>query len=356
MNQPKLTPVYRGMDANTSPGWQTARLLGFELGQARVPVTFAQGKVVVPRTQIPATGGGTINIGATVDMAPAEPQLHMPGELTVFKEVQINKEVGQKVLSRVNPVFDQLLSLQGRITLVTRDIDVPLGEAIKKRGTGSGHMDLSELQIEPAGFMGKLLELGGLGGKQLVKVGAVDFVIKDGALKYDNFTMSFGKDFDLRFRGAVRFDDSVDMFVSVPVKAALLKKLGVGGDAKKYAELLDGVRVEIPVLGTRKNPKLDLAKVDVKPLIQKATESLLKKEGGGLFKDLLKGGKSKGNAQPKPEPGAAPADQGGVESPAATQPAEPKVKRKKSGDLLIDGLFNVLDKVAKEQQKKDGQK
>jgi hypothetical protein len=257
-------------------------------------ITFEDGRIVVPGTQIQASGGKA-NLAATVDMSKPAPRLTMPGKLVVLDNIQINREVGPKVLSRLNPIFGKLLSLEGRITLVTRDIDVPLGEAIKKRGpdsgTGSGHVDLSGLQFEPDGMMAELLKLGGLGGKQLVRVSGVDFVIRDGALRYDNFTMTFGGSFDLRFRGVVRFDDSIDMVVSVPVRAELLKKLGVGGSAEQYAKLLDGVRIDVPILGTRDKPNLDMAKVDIQPLLKKAAEKMIGKEAGGLFDGLLKGKK-----------------------------------------------------------------
>jgi hypothetical protein len=288
--RPTLMPVYRDVQAKAGLGWKTARILGFDLGDANVPITFQDGRVVVPNTQIQAPGG-KVNLAATVDMSKPDPQLQMPGKLTVLDNLQINREVGQKVLSRLNPIFGKLLSLEGRITLVTQDIDVPLGDAIKKRGSGSGHVDLSQLQFEPDGLMAELLKLGGLGGKQLVQVGGIDFVIREGALRYDNFTMTFGGSFDLRFRGVVRFDDSIDMVVSVPVRAELLKKLGVGGSAEQYAKLLDGVRIDLPILGTREKPNLDMAKVDIQPLLKKAAEKMIGKEAGGLFDSLLKGKK-----------------------------------------------------------------
>jgi len=334
--RPTLMPVYRGMEANAGVGWQTARLMGFELSKADMPITFKDGRIVVPATQILAPGG-KVNLAAIVDLSKTDPQLLMPGKLVVLDNLEINREVGRQVLSRLNPIFGQLLSLQGRITLVTEDIDVPLGEAIKKGGTGRGHVDLSGLQFEPDGIMAALLELGGLGGKQLVQVGSADFVIKDGALRYDNFAMTFGKSFELIFSGAVRFDDSVDMVVSVPVRAALLKKLGVGGSAAQYAALLEGARIDLPMVGTREKPGLDFAKVDIRPLIEKAAEKMLKKKAGGLLDGLFGPGKS-GN----PAPGGQ-LDQSGP----ATQKSPEKPE-----DMLIKGIFDTLGNWGKDKDKK----
>jgi len=342
--RPTLMPVYRDVQARAGLGWKTARILGFDLGDANVPITFKDGRVVVPATQIQAPGG-KVNLAATVDMSKPDPQLQMPGKLTVLDNLQINREVGQKVLSRLNPIFGKLLSLEGRITLVTQDIDVPLGEALKKRGTGSGHVDLSQLQFEPDGMMAELLKLGGLGGKQLVQVGGIDFVIRDGALRYDNFSMTFGGSFDLRFRGVVRFDDSIDMVVSVPVRAELLKKLGVGGSAEQYAKLLDGMRIDLPILGTREKPNMDMAKVDIQPLLKKAAEKMIGKEAGGLFDGLLKG-KKPGSPAPAPQPAPTPAPG----KPDRPGPATQKAPQKPE-DMLMRGIFDTLDQLEKDKGK-----
>lgn len=347
--RPTLMPIHPSMKAEAGVGWQTARLMGFDLGKVDIPITLKDGNMVLPATQILAPGG-KVNLAATVDFSKPDPQILMPGKLVVLENLEINREVGRKVLSRFNPVFGQLLSLQGRITLVTQDIDVPMGEAIKKGGSGSGTLDLSGLQFEPDGLMAALLELGGLGGKQLVQVGAADFVIRDGALRYDNFSMTFGKSFDLHFRGAVRFDDSVDMVVSVPVRAELLKKLGVGGSAGQYAKLLEGARIDVPIIGTREKPSMDFAKVDIQPLLKKAAEKMLNKEVGGLLDGLLKPKKPDKPAPdqqtpPQPPPGERknPPDRPGPSTQKATEKPE---------DMLIRGIFDALDQWGKDKDKK----
>ncbi len=100
--------------------------------------------------------------------------------------------------------------------------------------------------------------------------------------------MTFPDGFDLRFRGSVGFDDRLELWVSLPVRPALLEKLGVKGPLQDYAKVLVGSRVEIPLAGTRLQPRLDLSKVDVKPLIEKAAKSLATEKGGQLLDSLLK--------------------------------------------------------------------
>jgi hypothetical protein len=104
--------------------------------------------------------------------------------------------------------------------------------------------------------------------------------------------MSFAEDqFDLVFYGSVGFDDSIDLVVSVPVGERVLEKVGVrGSSGLNYAKLLTGLRVDVPLVGTRQNPRLDFSQVNVKSLLDQA----IRKQGedvvtGGGLLDILGG-------------------------------------------------------------------
>jgi hypothetical protein len=338
-SQPKLRPVYRGVGAKTAVGWDTARAAGFTLGKARLPVELKDGRMVVPVTAVEA-GGGKIRLGGVVDLEPDEPIWRLAGETVVLENVEVNREVGQKLLSHFNPIFAQLASLEGKITLSTRDLHLPFGESMKKLARGSGQLDLTAVKVRPSGLLTGLLELGGVRGEQLraLDVRRVNFQIRDGGIRYDNFTMAFDETFDLRFHGLVRFDDTLDMGVSVPVRSALLRKMGVRGRVDDYARLLEGARVEIPLLGTRLEPRMDLTKVDVRPLVQKAVQELLKKEAGGLLRDVLK---DRGKTAPKLPVPTQPAPRPGP----TTRPAP-----KDPGEQLLRDIFRLLDDAAKDKK------
>jgi hypothetical protein len=268
----KLGLAFGDLGGRCGLGWASARAGGFALGKADLPVELVSGQLVVPLTAVEA-GGGTIRLGGAVDLRKKHPQLVLPGSTVVLEGVRINRDVGRLVLSRFNPIFAQLASLDGWVTLVARDIDVSLDEKVLQAGTGSGRLDLSGLKLEPGGgLLADLLALGGLAQDKAhdVRVGSVDFVLRDGGIQYENFTIAFDETFDLRFRGTVRFDDRLALAVSVPLRAALLRKLGLGEQAEEYARLLEGARLELPLAGTRLAPRLDLAKVDVRALVRKA--------------------------------------------------------------------------------------
>jgi hypothetical protein len=124
-----------------------------------------------------------------------------------------------------------------------------------------------------------------------VEVGALDFVMKDGRIRYDDFTLVFPGDFDLKFRGSVGLDDTLELVVSIPLRAPLLDRLGAKGPTQEYAERLRGTRVELPILGTREKPRLDFSKVDVQALLKDVLLNEPAKQLEGFLKGL--GGQDK---------------------------------------------------------------
>jgi len=145
-----------------------------------------------------------------------------------------------------------------------------------------------------------------------VQAGGVDFYLKEGRLFYENFALTFGRDFDLRFHGSVGFDDTLDLAVSVPVRPTLLERLGVAGSTGEYARRLGKARVEIPIVGTRLKPRMDLAQVDLKPLIEEAARSAVSQGTDDLLERLM-GVKQAGKSE-APVTGAGLPGRSGVES------------------------------------------
>ena len=342
-SKPKLTPAYREMGANAGVGWASAKAMGFELGQADLPFALADGRVVLPKRSIPASGG-QINLDGNVDLRGEAPVLNIPPRTALLDNVAINKKIAQELLSRFNPIFGQLVEIDGNVTLVTEGLALPLGEAIKTQGAGKGRLDLSAMNVRPGGLMAALLKLGGLSPDEThrLEVSPVDFRIEKGAIHYDNFTLTFDKTFPLVFSGAARFDDGLDLRVGVPVRAALLQRLGVRGPVAEYAKYLENARIAVPLVGTRTEPRLDLSSVDPKPLVEKAAEGLLKDKGKGILENLLD--REKGGKDGKDKPGLSlPGLLGGGKQAPSTRPGPKDPNQpKKPEDRLIEGLFDAL--------------
>ncbi|HQL72909.1 MAG TPA: hypothetical protein PLD58_07010 [Phycisphaerae bacterium] len=335
-NSPDVKPPFRKLVAGAPVTWQAgSKVYGLTLGDARFEPGLADALFKLPVHEVDANGG-KLRLGMEVDLREEESVFRIPGKLTVLDKVGVNAEVGREILSRALPLLGQANSMEGSVTLVLEDFNLPLSDRLKKAGTGKGHMDLSSVQMRPAGEMAVLMSLAGMKGDQAypIKVSGLDFALRDNGLWYENFSLIFNNNIDLRFRGVVRFDDTVDMFVSVPMSPSLLEGLGVNGPTSQYAKALEGMRVEIPMGGTRGNPKLDLAKVDVKGLVTEALKKIGGKGIGDMLPGVLKGGDSKSSDKPKPLDGlipGLPGKGGDGGSKSTTQPAKP-----------LDNLKNLL--------------
>ncbi|NOX58409.1 MAG: hypothetical protein GXP29_06060 [Planctomycetes bacterium] len=272
LNLPDRSPPFREASFGANLGWQSAEVAGIPLGSLKLEPSFREGKLTLPLTQIQAAGG-------TVDFNADPPMLKTPDRLRLLKGIAVTPRLGQQLLSRFNPIFGSATKMDGTLDLTINQLAMPLGDAMNQTGGGSGRLDMNEFHISPDPFLVTLFELGGLGRSELysINVSGMDFVIQEGRIQYDDFTLNFADhSFDLKFRGSVGFDDTVDLIVSIPVQEQLLRRLKVQGPVGEYAKRLAGTRVEIPMTGSRSNPKLDFAQVDVGSLLKDVvTDTLL---------------------------------------------------------------------------------
>ncbi len=288
LQQPDAQPPFRELKSGLNIDWTSAELYGVGLGMAKLSPALAQGKITLPKTTIPASDG-KVNIAGVVDLTPVEPMLDIAGTLQVLENVPLTPQVAGQLLSWISPVFLNVARIDGQVNLQTSDVRLPLGEAIKKSGNARGVLDLQKVKLQPGGLLGELAGLAGHTGQEPTDVtfNKVTFEVKDGRVHYDDLTLTFPSSFDLKFYGSVGFDSTLDLVVSLPVRGPVLDRLGVKGPAGGFTKELSGLRVEVPLVGTREKPQLDFAKVDkAKLLKQLVVPAAPGKEGEGLLKKL----------------------------------------------------------------------
>ncbi len=278
LNNPSQTPAFRDATMSANLGWQSAKIMGIPLGQLELKPRLKGGRLNLPVTKLAAVGGN-VQLGGDVLFGPQGPELRLPNNLQLLSGIEVTPQLGEQLLSRFNPVFGNATQMAGRLDLTVQTLSLPLGEAMYEGGSGQGRLDLHNFRITPSAFLVTLLELGGLGQPDMysVDVSGTDFIVQNGGITYKDLTMNFAQQrFDLKFHGAVWFDDSVELFVSVPVQEHLLRRLNVQGPIGEYTTRLAGTRIEIPITGSRSNPKLDFSQVRIDSLIKDAvTDTLL---------------------------------------------------------------------------------
>ena len=374
INDPKANPPWRGLQATTKVTWQSGRLFGIVLGEAELSPALADGRLTLPvavitARQVPeparhrpepttrpgqaqAPAGGKVRLGGVVDFTTAEAVWRLE-RLKVLEDVPLSVEVGELLLSHLNPIFAKVnvARLDGRATLVLYrparqripaagvwidQFALPLSAAIKRHGTGAGELTLSTVTLQPRGLGGamlrRLLELGGIEAtdRQPLRLTGGRFFIAKGRIWYKgrDFTIHFGEEFDLQFSGSVGLDGTLDLTAWVPVRAALLKRMRVRGPIAAYARYLEGERVGIPIRGTRQQPRLELSAVDLGPLIRRAAAAILAEQ----LRRQLEGRGAR--TRPATQPATAPAP--------TTRPA---------GEELINDLFDLLRGAGRRKQR-----
>jgi hypothetical protein len=170
----------------------------------------------------------------------------------------------------------------------------------------------------------------------------MEFTLRDGRLAYNDFTLKVSDEVSLTFFGSVGFDDKLDLAVRLPIGAPLLERFGVGGEAAEYARLLGGAGIEVPIVGTRLDPRLDMSKVDIKPLIRQAARRLLAEKAGEVIGGAA--GRDDPNRPRRPLPAPQPTTRPDPETPPAptTRPAPEREPEEILRDSVIDLLGEVI--------------
>ncbi|MFC1782850.1 hypothetical protein ACFL02_04600 [Planctomycetota bacterium] len=272
--QPDVQPTFRDVESNVIVGWDSAEIYGVKLGPAVFSPRLTEGQIHIPLTTITAQNG-KLNLKGFVDLQTAEPTLYITEQTQIIENIPLDAKQGEQFLSYVNPIFAQMAQLSGQASLVLADVEIPLTKDIKTKSTGNGILDLMQMQFQPAGIMAELLKILELNTLEIqpLKVEKAKFYIKDGRVLYDDFHVIVAQTYDLKFYGSVGFDDTLDLAVSLPVKPALLEKLGV---KQELARLFADVRLDIPIVGTRTKPILNLSGVDLQPLFKQTVENKVK--------------------------------------------------------------------------------
>ncbi len=282
-------PPFRDLSGQVGVGWQAAKVAGVDVESQEIEAAFRDGQLTIPTTTI-ATSRGRVAVGGTLDFTQAVPMLRIPGSLPLLRDVAVTPELSRELISRINPVFYQIGAADGLVNLSIKDVAMPLDATQSARGRGTGQLELVETRLMPAGLMMELLSLSGLAGGKWIgcRLEGADFTIREDRIHYRNFGMIFADQVDVRFYGSVGFDDTLDLVVSLPVHEKLLGKLGVRARLEGYAAVLKGLRVDIPLAGTRKKPKLNLAAVDTQKLLDRVLRDAVGNTVEDLVEDLIK--------------------------------------------------------------------
>ncbi|MBN2210571.1 MAG: hypothetical protein JW709_04170 [Sedimentisphaerales bacterium] len=283
-------PAGSGLTGNFSAGWTAAALYGLQFGQAVFAARLQDGVITLPDTTVTAGQGG-MNLGGVVDLTSKPTVVRLAGKRNLLVKLPITPATGDQLLSRFNPIFANLTRLQGSINLDTVDLVIPLSKEYAAVAGGSGSLDLREIMMQPGGLLAELLPMDKFADKRIVPVRTevLNFELKDGGVYYEKFRINIAEVLPLNFRGQVGFDDTVKMWVSVPLTMPLLERILTRAGRSMpplVSQNLEKITLEIPIIGTRLKPMLDFSAVDVPKLLQQILEGTIQKPLETIF-DIL---------------------------------------------------------------------
>ena len=272
-----LQPTFYDIKSKVPVKWDSARLYGVQLGPAEFFPQLNQAQILLPLTSI-AAQNGKFHIQGVVDLRHPELVWRISEPVMILDNFPVDQETGNQLLSYVNPIFAQMARMSGLASLELGDVEIPLSENYQSNIKAHGLLSLADMQVQTEGMLAAIELLLGLRKQvtQPMKVEKAQFDIKNGRIYYDDFRVTIARVYDLKFYGSVGFDDSLDLTVSLPVVPDLLENLGIQNPVKEFTKLITGARLEIPIVGTRTKPVLDMSAVDLTPLLQQTAELPIK--------------------------------------------------------------------------------
>lgn len=354
LNKPDVKPAWRDLVVRAGAGWDSGNLYGMKVGKADFAPRLEGGKVTIPQSDIPASGG-TLRLAGEVDLTEPAPVYRLKQRLAMIDKVNVTPEMSQELLSRINPLLGSVVAADGTVDLGVQNLVVPTGKEVYNLAAGKGRLSL-DMNVKPAGplslLITKLMGAPGDGGRRIkLDVNEQPFNLGKGGVSYRDFSLDMGGGVTLLFGGSVPLDDTkeLDISMSAPVTEHLLTQFGVAetdGKMPAWAEAMKGKRITFYIRGTRTNPRLDLAG-SLADLGKTVAKELLRQRARQGIRDLLNGDKKEND---KPDDGAEkPQDGGGRKPDDREKPGD----RKKPDDKKRPGLFEGILREALEDKEEE---
>ena len=242
-------------------------MFGLPIGPGRLSARMQHGVVNVDPLDV-AVGQGrlTATAAATLDPPPAALSLQ-PGPLVT--DVAISREVSDKALKYIAPVFADAARVEGRFSLNLSELAVPLAQpaGAPPQGRAAGQLQVHAVRVTPGPTVAQWISLvrqiegaarDGVQGvvapgeTTLVSIEnqAIDFQLVDGRVYHRGLEFNVG-DAVVQSTGSVGVDETLDLVLSVPILDEWIDR------RPTLLGRLRGQSLQIPVRGTFSRPQVD---------------------------------------------------------------------------------------------------
>lgn len=247
--------------------WQGADVFGLPIGPGRVVAKLDSGVVRTDPLDV-TVGGGRLTTAAAVTLDPPPQALSLqPGPLVT--DVAISREVSDKALKYIAPVFADAARVEGRFSMGLSELAVPLEQpaGAPPAGRATGRLQVHTVRVTPgpsvAQWIGVVKQIEGVARNGVEGVAAarettlvsirdqaIDFQLVEGRVYHRGLRFEVG-DAVVESTGSVGLDETLDLVLSVPILDEWIDR------KPQLLGRLRGQAVRIPVRGTFNRPKVD---------------------------------------------------------------------------------------------------
>lgn len=256
------------LNAQAKVGFDKVGYMGLNVGTTNVDIKVDKGfMTIAPFTSV--VNNGQFNFGGSADFKQKPAIFRTPGPMNIIKDVQINKEMANKLLAKVNPIFFGVSSISGAANFQCDQLAVPVNGGKPEDANIAGTISLTQVKMQSTGLMGAILAATGTSEGQLITLHPTPFTVRNGFVKYTDMQMDIGT-MPINFSGSVPIDPNrkIESFsVALPVSAA--------GKLVKTGKESGSQRITAYVKGTPNNPKLDVGKMIQEQAVQTGLELLM---------------------------------------------------------------------------------
>ena len=249
--------AYRGpfspaqSEAGAAMQFSGANVYGFQVGPGELKIHLAHGVLQADPLEVTCNQGRVIlQPELRMDRQPMEFRLSAG---TLASRIQLDQAACRSALKYVVPVFASATQSEGRFSIELDACRVPIGDW--NRAEIAGRMVVHSATVSPGPLVQQLASLSAA-SPSLVRIppeSVIQFRMTGGRIYHQGLTLEF-PELTVRTYGSVGLDDSLKLMIETSVPLAWLPSNAVTDAIKKQ-------KMQIPMGGTLKSPRLDLAEL-----------------------------------------------------------------------------------------------
>jgi translocation and assembly module TamB len=274
--------ILQGLDAELAIDRFEAVAFGLRVAPTPVVVRCGNRQVTIAPIETSINGGRTVlRPEVAFDPAPGTVALRLaPG--SAIEGAAINDEVSRGLLAYIAPVLRDATSVKGKVSVSVDRAEFPIVSNDQGSTTLVGKVVFDNVEFDAGPFTSELLTLAGKGGPQALRLHQpIQLAIANGRVNESGLMVPLGRDARIELEGSIGFDQTLAMRARMPVTPAML------GRQRGLDQVLEGLRIGVPIGGTLSHPTLDNKAFRVG--LREVGKSLLKRGGEQEVRDLLKG-------------------------------------------------------------------